>query len=120
MRKGVVLVLLLLTASIYLAGCGSQLAEKSKTISVNEQKKAATSSLNHYYASIDYSCKTDSDCEIKDIGNCCGHYLQCINMNSKTDTLLVSSLCEQENAVSICSVQEISSCTCKNRRCEPK
>jgi hypothetical protein len=37
------------------------------------------SALNEYYDNNDYSCRTDSDCEIKDIHNCCEYDPKCVN-----------------------------------------
>lgn len=119
MRKVIFVLLAMTLAAAILSGC---LENQGKTVTtpVKEPKSEATETLNAYYSSIDYSCKTDADCEIKNVANCCGQYPQCVNKNAKTDTELVRTLCAKEGAASICGFPSISSCECLNNRCEGK
>ncbi|MBI2574317.1 hypothetical protein HYV82_00330 [Candidatus Woesearchaeota archaeon] len=107
---------LILLAAILLLGCTT--TEKTKNLGGEDKKEEATKSLNDYYSSIDYSCKASSDCEIKNVANCCGQYPQCVNKNAKTNPELVKALCEKEGAASYCGFPSISSCECVNNRCE--
>lgn len=34
---------------------------------------------------IDRSCRSDADCTVKNVGNCCGAYPACVNVTSPTD-----------------------------------
>ena len=68
-------------------------------------------------AEVDYSCTTDADCTVKDVGNCCGYYPACVNVDSPTFPERVKAQCEAEGMSSICGFPEIGSCMCKAGRC---
>ena len=36
---------------------------------------------------LDTSCRVDSDCAVKDVGNCCGTFPACVNVDSPAETL---------------------------------
>ena len=112
--------ILIAIIAFFISGCANTGAKtgKGNANPAEQEKKDATKTLNQYYSEIDYSCSTDTDCEIKNIGNCCGQYLQCVNRNARTDPDLVRKLCEKEGAASICGFKSISSCACINKRCE--
>jgi hypothetical protein len=67
---------------------------------------------------VDLSCKTDADCTVKNVGNCCGYYPACVNANSPTDPKGVQAECAKKGMVSVCGFPEISSCSCKQGKCE--
>lgn len=67
---------------------------------------------------IDASCRTDADCTVKDVGNCCGYYPACVNVNSPTDPKGVQADCAKKGMMSVCGFPEISSCSCKQGKCE--
>lgn len=66
----------------------------------------------------DRSCKTDSDCTVKDVGNCCGYFPMCTNKNAKTDPKAVQAQCAKSGMASVCGFQEVSGCQCVQGRCE--
>ena len=66
---------------------------------------------------IDYSCETAADCEIKDVGNCCGYYPACVNRQSATFPEQVKAECEKEGRMGVCGFPEISGCDCVEGRC---
>jgi hypothetical protein len=66
---------------------------------------------------VDYSCRVDADCEVKNVGNCCGYYPACVNVDSPTFPDLVRARCEAEGMMSICGFPEISGCQCVEGRC---
>jgi hypothetical protein len=66
----------------------------------------------------DRRCKTDSDCTVKDVGNCCGYFPMCLNKNAKTDPAAVRAQCEKSGMASICGFREIKGCQCVQGRCE--
>lgn len=66
-----------------------------------------------------YSCKTSADCEVKNVGNCCGYYPACVNKDSPTFPEKVKAACAAEGSSSICGFPEISSCDCIEGRCAP-
>ncbi len=67
---------------------------------------------------LDRSCRTDADCAVKDVGNCCGYFPACVNQNSPTDPAGVKAQCEASGMASVCGFQEISACTCTAGKCE--
>jgi hypothetical protein len=67
---------------------------------------------------VDYSCRSDSDCAVKDVGNCCGTMPACVNKDSPTDPQAVRAQCAASGRMGICGFQEISSCQCVSGRCE--
>jgi len=67
---------------------------------------------------VDYSCKSNADCSVKNVGNCCGYYPACVNVNSPTDPQAVQAECAKKGMMSVCGFPEISACTCNQGRCE--
>ena len=68
-------------------------------------------------AVVDHSCRTDADCAVKDVGNCCGYYPACVNKDSPTFPERVKAQCEASGVSSICGFPEITACTCVEGRC---
>ncbi len=66
---------------------------------------------------VDRSCRTDTDCTVKDVGNCCGYYPACVNVNSPTDPEGVKARCAKEGMMGVCGFPAIDSCSCVNGQC---
>ena len=66
---------------------------------------------------LDLSCKTDADCTVKNVGNCCGAYPACVNKNSPTDPEGVQAQCAKSGMASVCGFTEIASCQCARGQC---
>jgi hypothetical protein len=58
---------------------------------------------------IDYSCNTASDCEIKDIGNQCGYYPACVNKAFEPRPPELDSM--------VCGFPSITQCRCVQSQC---
>lgn len=69
---------------------------------------------------VDYACRTDADCAVKNVGNCCGYYPACVNQGSPTYPEQVMEQCQREGRMSICGFREIAGCVCTEGRCEAK
>lgn len=69
-------------------------------------------------AKIDRSCRSDSDCAIKDVGNCCGAMPACVNVNSPTDPQGVQDACAKSGRMGVCGFREIESCQCVQGQCK--
>jgi len=67
---------------------------------------------------VDTSCKTDADCSVKNVGNCCGNFPACVNVNSPTDPKGVQAQCAKDGMASVCGFAEISSCQCVQGQCQ--
>jgi len=67
---------------------------------------------------LDASCAVDSDCAVKDVGNCCGRMPACVNRAAKPhDAAAVQRECERTGTSSICGFQELSGCRCEANLC---
>ncbi len=65
------------------------------------------------------SCKTDADCAVKNVGNCCGAMPACVNKDSPTDPAAVQAQCAASGMMSVCGFEEISACQCDKGQCAP-
>ena len=66
---------------------------------------------------VDYSCTTDADCAVKDVGSCCGYAPACVNANSPTFPEQVKAECAKNDMQSVCGFRDIEGCTCVEGRC---
>lgn len=69
------------------------------------------------HQSLNLACERDSDCAVKDIGNCCGSYLACVNADSPTDPAAVTRECADKELAGICGYPDISACACVQGQC---
>ena len=114
--KYAIALLIILFYSI-VAGCTAQKTpETVKTPTVDQE---ARTTLGDYYNNLDYSCKTNDDCAVKDVGNCCGYYPKCLNKKQQTSPEIVRETCKNQKLASICGFSDIKECGCRNNRCEP-
>ncbi|MGQ4660090.1 hypothetical protein [Lysobacter sp. F6437] len=67
---------------------------------------------------INRSCSTDAECTVKDVGNCCGHYPACVNVDSPTDPEGVKAQCAKSGMASVCGFPAITSCQCVAGECK--
>jgi len=67
---------------------------------------------------VDFSCRSNADCAVKDVGNCCGTMPACVNKASPTDPKAVQAQCAQKGMAGICGFREINTCQCVSNRCE--
>ena len=63
-------------------------------------------------------CEIDSDCEIKNVGSCCGYYPRCVSKNFSPDPDAVAKECMEMWIGSVCWYPEIDECRCVNNTCE--
>lgn len=64
------------------------------------------------------SCQTDADCAIKNVGNCCGYYPSCVNVDSPTDPEGVKAQCAKTGMASVCGFPVLAGCQCVAGQCE--
>lgn len=67
---------------------------------------------------LDTSCRIDSDCEVKNVGNCCGYFPACVNREARPDPDAVMARCADTGMASVCGFRDIQSCSCVQNRCE--
>jgi len=123
---------LLLASLMMLAACAApknavdiKAAEPPPAMSVEEKNVAQTPDMAIEEKAtaakpgeVDFSCKSDSDCKIKDVGSCCGYRPACVNKDSDTFPEAVKAECGKSGMSGICGFPSISSCTCTNNKCE--
>lgn len=80
---------------------------------VEEKKPAAGGTVT-----VDRSCRTDADCTVKNVGNCCGYFPACVNVNSPTDPKGVQAQCAKDGMASVCGFEEIRGCQCVRGECQ--
>ena len=66
---------------------------------------------------VDRSCRTDADCTIKNVGNCCGAMPACVNKASPADPAGVQAQCAKDGMASVCGFAEIEGCRCADGQC---
>ena len=102
--------LLAIVVLIMLAACATPGAATPPTAAEPAPKAAS--------GAVDSTCATDTDCAVKNVGNCCGYYPACVNRDSPTFPDKVKATCAAEGRMSICGFTEISACECRSGRCE--
>ena len=66
---------------------------------------------------IDTRCRSNADCAVKNVGNCCGAMPACVNRDSPTDPQAVQAQCQAKGMMGLCGFREISACQCDNGQC---
>jgi hypothetical protein len=69
---------------------------------------------------LDLSCRTDADCTVKNVGNCCGAAPSCVNVDSPTDPAAVMAQCQASGRMSVCGFPQITGCQCVEGQCSAK
>ncbi|HTA65744.1 MAG TPA: hypothetical protein VK753_09575 [Xanthomonadaceae bacterium] len=65
----------------------------------------------------DRSCKVDADCQVKDVGNCCGRYPECVNKDAPVDPKAIRAQCASEHRIGMCHVMAVGGCSCVRGQC---
>lgn len=104
-----------------LAGCTSPATSKSVTPSDFPSnpldRPVQPRPIGADPSAVNRSCKTDADCTVKDVGNCCGYYPACVNIDAKTNPGAVQAQCAKSGMASVCGFPQISGCTCVKGQC---
>jgi hypothetical protein len=66
---------------------------------------------------VEYSCASDADCTVKDVGGCCGYTPACVNRASRTFAAEVAAECRKSGRAGICGFPVIEACGCVEGRC---
>lgn len=66
----------------------------------------------------DRRCRTDADCAVKDVGNCCGTMPACVNVDAKVDPAAVKAQCARDGIASVCGFVEVRGCSCVEGLCQ--
>lgn len=73
----------------------------------------------HGVPELDRTCRVDSDCEVKDVGSCCGYSPACVNSAAQPDPKAVQAACAESGMAGVCGFREIEACACVSNTCEP-
>ncbi|MEN1941832.1 hypothetical protein WCE41_11000 [Luteimonas sp. MJ246] len=68
---------------------------------------------------LDRSCRVDSDCAVKNVGNCCGYFPSCVNTDAEPDPAAVQAACAESGMAGVCGFRDIQACACVSNSCEP-
>ncbi len=66
---------------------------------------------------VNYSCASNADCVVKNVGNCCGYYPGCVNSSSPTFPDQVKAQCAAQKMHGVCGFPADSGCQCVEHRC---
>ena len=66
---------------------------------------------------LDDRCSSDADCEVKDVGSCCGYRPRCLHRDSPTFAEEVKARCRAEGRVGHCGIAAVAGCACEAGRC---
>ncbi|HEY0333827.1 MAG TPA: hypothetical protein VGC74_08985 [Stenotrophomonas sp.] len=80
----------------------------------------AVSPVPAVVVALDATCRTDADCTVKNVGNCCGAFPACVNVASPTNPAAVQAQCRASGRMSVCGFREISACQCVQGQCAAK
>lgn len=93
---------------------GDNAATQAILSSFLEEETTAASRM----PSIDpYACIKNSNCVVKDVRNCCGEYLRCVNKEYTPNSTAVMEECKRTNTASLCGSPEITGCACLANTC---
>jgi hypothetical protein len=69
---------------------------------------------------VDTRCRSDADCTVKNVGNCCGAFPACVNVASPTDPDGVMAQCRASGRMSVCGFPQVTGCSCVSGQCVAK
>ena len=109
----------MLAFALPLAACAASPASEDSAARPVAAAPAAAPGAKAGTGSVDRSCRSDADCTVKNVGNCCGYYPACVNVDSETFPERVKAECERTGRSSICGFPSIEGCQCVAGQCEP-
>ncbi|MDR7134906.1 hypothetical protein J2X06_002115 [Lysobacter niastensis] len=113
--------LVLITLSLLaLAACAAAPAGGSGQSAQSQTSPPASVSAVPAKVKIDSTCRSDADCAIKNVGNCCGEFPACVNVNSPTDPAGVQAECARTGRMSVCGFRQIQGCQCVQGQCQDR
>ena len=113
MHKPLMTLLFTVLLALTLGACAAPAPDAGVPAGADPVAVATDDPLN-----LDSSCRVDSDCEVKNVGNCCGYFPACVNKDAQPDPEAVQARCAETGMASVCGFREIQSCSCVDNRCE--
>lgn len=102
------------------AGCSAAPATADQTAAPIATPAPRSPAASGNAPPLDTRCRTDADCTVKNVGNCCGAFPACVNVASPADPAAVQAQCRASGRMSVCGFREISDCQCNNGQCTAK
>lgn len=65
----------------------------------------------------DRRCTGDADCQVKNVGNCCGAFPTCVNKAAPVDAQAVKAQCAREHRFGMCHAIAVRGCSCVQGQC---
>jgi hypothetical protein len=106
-------------ASAATPGAGQQPDPAAKAPAASEPSTSARRTNVAGVPDLDRSCHVDSDCAVKNVGNCCGYFPACVNSGAQPDPDAVQAACADSGIAGVCGFREIQACSCVANTCEP-
>lgn len=111
--------LVLITLSLLvLAACAAAPAGGSGQLAQTPVSPPASVPALPAKVKIDSTCRSDADCTVKNVGNCCGEFPACVNVDSPTDPAGVQAECARTGRMSVCGFRQIRGCQCVQGQCQ--
>lgn len=63
------------------------------------------------------ACSVDADCQVKNVGNCCGDFQACVHKDAVADPAAVRAECAESGRASNCAYRMVTSCGCVQGQC---
>jgi hypothetical protein len=70
-------------------------------------------------ARLDVSCKSNADCMVKDVGNCCGYY-RAASTSTPRSTPGRAGAVRAQRMASVCGFKTVEGCECVQGECRDK
>ncbi|HEY2346989.1 MAG TPA: hypothetical protein VGH80_14110 [Xanthomonadaceae bacterium] len=112
--QGILAACISLLVVLGLAACASRSAAQTPA---SAPTAAASPAAAPDFEHPDRSCKVDADCQVKDVGNCCGTYPMCVNKDAAVDPKAVKAQCAREHRFGMCHVMAVGGCSCVQGQC---
>lgn len=100
----------ILAFALLLAACQST-ASSSQNVATAAKPQTAPNV-------VDFTCTSNDQCTLKNVGNCCGEYPACVNVDSPTFPEQVKSECARNGVSGVCGFPVLEGCQCVQGRCE--
>nr|WP_241093423.1 hypothetical protein [Xanthomonas sp.] len=108
---------LILPLLLLLAACAGSVPQSTADTPAADPATQAPRGLP---VKVDTTCRSDADCTVKNVGNCCGAMPACVNRDSPTDPQGVQAQCQASGRMSVCGSRAIGGCQCVSGQCTAK
>lgn len=102
---------------VLLAACTSRAPESGARSDDSVAAAEVTADAIPDPPALNLRCRTDADCAVKNIGNCCGFLPACVHKASPTAPDLILARCAGSGEEPVCDHPMIYACLCEQGIC---